>query len=60
MAESKRYYCHIRVDVSNGSADISELNEKIENALEEWSQKNADNGNSTDIGWNWSEHLNLI
>lgn len=56
----KRYYCLIRVDISNESADISELNEKIENGIEEWSQKNADNGISTDIGWNWSEHINLM
>lgn len=59
MTESRRYYCHLRVDMSNDSADISELNEMIENVLEEWSQKNADNGISTDIGWNWSEHTNL-
>lgn len=60
MSEYKRYYCNIRVDVvSNDSAGLSELNEKIENVLEEWSQENADNGISTDIGWNWSEHLNI-
>jgi hypothetical protein len=60
MKEYKRYFCHIRVDISNVDiADISVLNEKIENVLEEWSQENADNGISTDIGWNWSEHINL-
>lgn len=59
MSEYKRYYCNIRVDVSNDSVGLSELNEKIENVLEEWSQENADNGISTDIGWNWSEHLNI-
>lgn len=60
MDECGRYYCNIRIDTSNESADISELNEKIENVLEEWSQNAADNGISTDIVWNWSKHMNLI
>jgi hypothetical protein len=37
---------------------MKDLNDRIENVLVEWSQEMADKGLSTDIGWNWSEHLN--
>lgn len=53
-----RYFCHIRIDVSD-SADISDLNDKINIVLEEWVQENADNGIPTDIGWDWSKAMKL-
>lgn len=65
MTEARRYYCNIRVDVTFNAGNlpkqnIEKLNEKIENALEEWSKEMQDKGLSADIGWNWSEHTNLF
>lgn len=64
MIESRRYYCNIRVDTTFNAGNLPEqnifdLNERIENVLEEWSREMADKGLNTDIGWNWSEHVNL-
>lgn len=60
----RRYFCQIRVDSTFNGANlpkqsIEKLNEKIENALEEWSLEMTQKGLSTDIGWSWSEHINL-
>lgn len=65
MAESIRYYCNIRVDTTFNAGNLPKQNiQDLENRLEEtimqWSQEMADKGLVTDIGWNWSEHLNLI
>lgn len=56
-----RYYCMIRVDLSHKGdfEDVQELNEKIEDCIQEWSEKKMEEGISTDIGWNWSEHTNI-
>ena len=65
MTDYRRYYCNIRVD-STFNADnlpkqnMEDLNNRIEEVLTEWSQEMADKGLTTDIGWNWSEHMNLI
>lgn len=60
----RRYFCHIRVDGTFNGANLqkqsmAKLNEKIENALEEWSIEMTEKGLSTDIGWDWSESINL-
>lgn len=45
----RRYFCHIRVDGTFNGANLqkqsmAKLNEKIENALEEWSIEMTENG----------------
>ena len=56
-----RYYCMIRVDLAHKGKlkDVQELNEKIEDEIQKWSEKMAEKGVVTDIGWNWSEHTNV-
>lgn len=56
-----RYYAMIRVDLSHKGKfeDVQELNEKIEDVIQEWSEKMMEKGVVTDIGWNWSEHKNV-
>lgn len=56
-----RYYCMIRVDVSHKGflEDIQELNEKVEDVIQEWSENMMKKDVSTDVGWNWSEHKNV-
>ena len=63
--EMRRYYGQIRVDTSFKASNlplqnIKNLNEKISNAVEEWSQEMAEKGLTVDVGWNWSEHTNII
>lgn len=60
----RRYYCHIRVDSTFNAGNlplqnIKSLNEKMENAVEEWSREMVDKGLSVDVGWDWSEHTKL-
>lgn len=62
--DNRRYYCHIRVDSTwnagnSPKQNIEELNERLSNVLEEWSQEMQAKGLSTDVGWNWSEHCNI-
>lgn len=62
--ESKRYFGHIRVDATFDAENlplqnIKSLNEKITNAVEEWSREMADKGLSVDVGWDWSESTKL-
>lgn len=64
MTESRRYYCNLRVDAAFNAGNlpkqnIEELNDRLEEVLTEWSQEMADKGLTTDIGWSWSEHVNL-
>lgn len=64
MIEDRTYYCNIRVTTSFNAGNlpkqnISDLNERIENAIEEWSMEMAKKGLKTDVGWNWSENCNL-
>lgn len=64
MTESRRYYCTLRVDSTFNAGNlpkqnIQELNERLEEVLTQWSQEIADKGLTTDIDWNWSEHVNL-
>lgn len=61
----RRYYCNIRVDATFNAGNlpkqnIEDLNNRIEDVFTQWSQEMADKGLKTDIGWNWSEHLNLM
>lgn len=62
--EIRRYFGHIRVDTTFNAGNlplqsIKSLNEKIENAVEEWSKEMTDKGLSVDVGWNWSEATKL-
>lgn len=62
--EARRYFGHIRVDATFNAANlplqnIKSLNEKITNAVEEWSKEMVEKGLSVDVGWNWSEATNL-
>lgn len=64
MTEYRRYFCTIRVDATFNAGNlpmqnIQQLNEKIENVLEEWSIEMMNKGLKADIGWNWSEHINV-
>lgn len=64
MVESRRYYCQIRVDTSFNAGNlpkqnIDRLNEKIEEAISNWSMEMQEKGLSLDVGWNWSEHCDL-
>ena len=57
---TRRYFGHIRVDATFNAGNlplqnIKALNEKIENAVEEWSKEMVDKGLSVDVGWDWSE-----
>lgn len=56
-----RYYCSIRVDVAHKGKlkDVQELNERMEDVIQEWSEMMMKKGVVTDIGWNWSEHKNV-
>ena len=56
-----RFYGMIRVDLAHKGTfeDIQNLNEKLEDVLQEWSEEMMNKGVSTDIGWNWSEHKNV-
>lgn len=56
-----RYYCSIRVDLAHKGKfkDVQEMNERIEDVIQKWSEKMMEKGVSTDIGWNWSEHKNV-
>lgn len=62
--EVRRYFGHIRVDETFNAdnlplQNIKSLNEKITQAVEEWSKEMVDKGLSVDVGWNWSEATNL-
>ena len=64
MTDYRRFYCTIRVDATFNAGNlpkqnIQELNESIETVLEEWATKMMDRGLKTDVGWNWSEHVNV-
>lgn len=64
MTDYRRYYCTIRVDATFNAGNlpkqnIQELNESIETVLEEWATKMMDKGLKADIGWSWSEHVNV-
>lgn len=39
--------------------NIKSLNEKITNAVKEWSKEMVDKGLSVDVGWDWSEDTKL-
>ena len=56
-----RYYCIIRLDSNPeiSSKAHKELNEKLSTVIQEWADEQARSGNTVDIGWNWSEHINL-
>lgn len=51
----------LRVDIKGNNPDkaIEKLNEKIEDVLTEESEILASKGYHTDIGWNWSKHINV-
>jgi len=62
--ESRRYFGHIRVDATFNAGNlplqnIKSLNDKITNAVEEWSREMTNKGLSVDVGWDWSEATNL-
>lgn len=62
--EAKRYFGHIRVDATFDAENlplqnIKSLNEKITDAVEEWSREMVDKGLSVDVGWDWSESTKL-
>ena len=64
MTEYRRYFCNIRVDATFNAGNLpmqnlEELNEKIEKVLEEWATEMMAKGLKADIGWNWSEHMNV-
>ena len=64
MTEYRRYFCNIRVDSTFNAGNLphqnlQELNVMIEGVLEEWAMDMQSKGLSTDIGWNWSEHMNI-
>ena len=55
------YYCIIRLD-SNPELEYEPheaLNERLSRTIQEWAEEQAKNGTTVDIGWNWSEHINL-
>lgn len=62
--EARRYFCHIRVDTTFNAGNlpmqnIKSLNEKITNAVEEWSKEMANKGLRVGGGWDWSEATKL-
>lgn len=62
--EVRRYFGHIRVDATFNAGNlplqnIKSLNEKITQAVEEWSKEMVDKGLSVDVGWDWSEATKL-
>lgn len=62
--EMRRYFVHIRADATFNARNlplqnIRSLNEKISNAVEEWSKEMVDKGLSVDVGWDWSEATKL-
>lgn len=61
MREYKRYYMHLRIDISGNNPEkaIKKINEKIEDLLANEGEVLASKGYSVDMGWNWSEHTNL-
>ena len=56
----ERYYMTLRIDIKGHNTDkaIQKLNEKIYDVLTDESEILASNGYHTDIGWNWSKHIN--
>lgn len=65
MTDYRRYYCNIRVDATFNAAylpkeNIQELNDKLESVLEEWANDMINKGLKADIGWNWSEHVDVF
>ena len=58
----KRYYMTLRIDIDGKNPDkaIQKINEKIEDVLTDESEILASKGYHTDIGWNWSEHINIL
>lgn len=62
--EFRRYFGHIRVDATFNAGNlplqnIKSLNEKITNAVKEWSKEMVGKGLSVDVGWDWSEDTKL-
>lgn len=61
---ARRYFGHLRVDATFNAGNlplqnIKSLNEKMTQALEEWSKEMVNKGLSVDIGWDWSEATKL-
>lgn len=65
MDNTRRYYCGIRVDATFNAGNlpkqnIEELNNLITNAITEWTDNMVrEKGLSVDVGWEWSEHVDL-
>lgn len=64
MTDNRTYYCNIQVDTTFNAGNlpkqiISDLNNKIENAISEWGAEMAEKGLTVGVGWNWSEHCDL-
>lgn len=63
--ESRRYFCNIRVDTTFNAGNlpkqnVRELNDLLTNAITEWIDKIVrEKGLSVDVGWSWSEHVDL-
>ena len=61
MDKMSRYYLTLRIDIVGNDTEkaLKKLNEKMENLLTDESEILAEKGYKTDIGWNWSEHINI-
>lgn len=61
MGKYGRYFMTLRVDITGDNPDkaIRKLNEKIEELLTSESEILVNKGYSVDMGWNWSEHMNV-
>lgn len=64
MTDYRRYFCSIRVDSTFNAGNlpmqnIQKLNEKIENAMEEWATEMINKGLKANIRWSWSENINV-
>lgn len=63
--EAKRYFCNIRADATFNAENppernMEEFNNLITNAITEWTDKmTREKGLYVDIGWSWSEHVDL-
>ena len=63
--ESRRYFCNIRVDTTFYAGNlpkqnVRELNDLLTNAITEWTDKMVrEKGLSVDVGWSWSERIDL-
>ncbi len=63
--DMRRYFCNIRVDSTFNAGNlpkqnIEELNNLITDAITEWIDKmTREKGLSVDIGWSWSEQVDL-